>query len=301
MKKIPIPLRFRNTSGDGKNDKSMKIKKYFVHLRKFYFNFMFRNNLNLRKAVTIAVCLASSITMSAQDIIVMKNGNEIQAVVKEVGPEIVKYMKYDNPNGPIYIKIKSEVSMIKYENGSQDVFVEDAAPSIAVKQKRKTTVNYDVNPYNNIANSQQQPSDLKYTFGKRISPYGSDRSPFLAGFLSFLVPGAGQFYNGDVAGGFLFLGSNIVFNSIWMNSIKTDYYGNSEINGSQFAVGFIGALTINVWSIVDGVQGAKKVNIARGYRLGNNTYVKIQPTIIPQDNLLTNKEYAYGMNFRLNF
>ena len=46
---------------------------------------------------------------------------------------------------------------------------------------------------------------------------------------------------------------------------------------------------------------AKRVNVARGYRLGDNTYLKVQPTILQQNNLLTGKDYAYGMNFRLNF
>jgi len=230
----------------------------------------------------------------------MKNGNEIQAVVQEVGVEVVKYKKYDNPDGPIYIKIKSEIFMIKYENGSKDVFSEEATPATAVKQNR-TTVNQKISPYTSTTNSQQQLSTLRYTFGKQISPYGSEKSPFLAGFLSFLIPGVGQFYNGDVGGGFLFLGGNIVFNSIWMSSAKTDYYGNVEINGSQFAIGFIGALAINVWSIVDGVQGAKKVNIARGYRLGDNKYLKIQPTILQQNHLAKGEKNTFGMSLCLNF
>ena len=115
---------------------------------------MLKIKLNLSKVIAIAICLASSVTMSAQDIIVMKNGNEIQAVVQEVGVEVVKYKKYDSPNSPIYIKIKSEIFMIKYENGSKDVFSEEATPATAVKQKR-TTVNQEISPYNSTTNSQQ--------------------------------------------------------------------------------------------------------------------------------------------------
>jgi len=100
---------------------------------------MLKIRLNLRKVIVIAICLASSVTMSAQDIIVMKNGSEIRSAVQEVGVDVVKYKKYDNLNGPTYIKIKSEIFMIKYENGSKDVFSEDATLASAVKQKQITT------------------------------------------------------------------------------------------------------------------------------------------------------------------
>jgi len=86
-----------------------------------------------------------------------------------------------------------------------------------------------------------------------------------------------------------------------MNSIETDYYGNVYVNEQQLAIGLIGALTVNVWSIVNASQVAKRVNIARGYRLADNTYLQIQPTIIQRNNLLANKDNVYGMNFRINF
>ncbi len=58
----------------------------------------------------------------AQDVIVMKNGDELNAVVLEVGTESVKYKKYDNQQGPTYSIDKADVFMIRYENGSKDVF-----------------------------------------------------------------------------------------------------------------------------------------------------------------------------------
>lgn len=237
----------------------------------------------MRKVVVIAICLAgSSVTMFAQDIIIMKDGNEIQAIVIEVGIDEVRYKRFDNQEGPDYLLRKLDIFMIRYENGSKDVF--------------NTIVSLTPTP-----EVEQQLPVLKYTFGTQISPYGPEKSPFLAGFLSFLIPGAGQFYNGDVGAGFLHLGCNIIFNSIWMSSISTDYYGDVYIDEGKFLVGFTGALAINIISIVQATNGAKKVNTARGYRLGDNTYLKIQPAIIPQNNLLTGVDYAYGMNLSLSF
>ena len=52
----------------------------------------------------------------------MKN---IIVKIIEVGTSEVKYKKIDNLNGPIFSILKSEVSMIQYENGSKDVFKEE--------------------------------------------------------------------------------------------------------------------------------------------------------------------------------
>jgi len=61
------------------------------------------------------------------DIIVLKNGNEIKSLVQEVGDEYVLYKKWESQTGVIYL-MKSEVSMIKYQNGYEYVFKEAEKP-----------------------------------------------------------------------------------------------------------------------------------------------------------------------------
>ncbi len=61
-------------------------------------------------------------TSYCQDIITTTSGDDILAVVTEVLPNIVKYKKYDNLEGPLYTLKKSEIFMINYENGSKDIF-----------------------------------------------------------------------------------------------------------------------------------------------------------------------------------
>ena len=60
--------------------------------------------------------------ISAQDVITLKNGDEIQAIVQEIGDVDIKYKKFENLDGPNYSLKKSEVFMIRYINGSRDVF-----------------------------------------------------------------------------------------------------------------------------------------------------------------------------------
>jgi len=61
-------------------------------------------------------------TGTAQDIIFLRNGDEIKAKVLEVSSDIVKYKKTENINGPTYSTLKSEIFMIKYENGTKEMF-----------------------------------------------------------------------------------------------------------------------------------------------------------------------------------
>ena len=76
----------------------------------------------MKKTILFSILLLIGFTVSAQDIITLKNGDEIQALVQEIGDVDVKYKKFDNPNGPNYTLKKAEIFMIRYANGSRDVF-----------------------------------------------------------------------------------------------------------------------------------------------------------------------------------
>jgi hypothetical protein len=58
----------------------------------------------------------------SQDVITKTDGEEVKAKVLEVTQSEIKYKKFDNPNGPTYTILKKEVFMVKYGNGSKDVF-----------------------------------------------------------------------------------------------------------------------------------------------------------------------------------
>lgn len=60
----------------------------------------------------------------AQDVIVKKSGDEINAKVTEVATTEIKYKKTDNPD-VVYTIPKTDVFMIKYANGTKDVFADN--------------------------------------------------------------------------------------------------------------------------------------------------------------------------------
>jgi len=73
---------------------------------------------------SILILFAIIITMTgavAQDIITTKTGEDILAKIVEVGHTEIKYKKFDNPEGPQFTILKSDVLMIRYENGTKDI------------------------------------------------------------------------------------------------------------------------------------------------------------------------------------
>lgn len=74
----------------------------------------------MKKFVVLFILFSCS--LMAQDTIRFANGNILAAKVAEVGETEIKYNRFDNVNGPIYVAEKSEVKSIKYANGFVDVF-----------------------------------------------------------------------------------------------------------------------------------------------------------------------------------
>ena len=80
------------------------------------------------------------------DHIIFKNGDELAAKILEVGPNEIKYKKCDYLEGPTYSVERYSVFMIKYANGSKDVFNEErTVPTVEKKvddNSTKTDLNY---------------------------------------------------------------------------------------------------------------------------------------------------------------
>ena len=68
--------------------------------------------------------LLSTTLCFSQDVLTKKSGDDILAKVLEVTSTEVKYKKFDNQSGPIFTILKSELLMVRYENGTKDLFNE---------------------------------------------------------------------------------------------------------------------------------------------------------------------------------
>ncbi|MDR0289737.1 MAG: hypothetical protein LBI06_02250 [Treponema sp.] len=61
-------------------------------------------------------------SVSAQDMIVLTDGNMVEAKVEEITPTEIKYRRSNNLGGPLITINKSDVFSIKYENGTVETF-----------------------------------------------------------------------------------------------------------------------------------------------------------------------------------
>ena len=76
----------------------------------------------MKQTILIFTVLCYAITGMAQDVIIFRDGDEIRSIVQEVGLSEVKYKRYENPTGPVYTALKKDIFMIKYQNGTKDIF-----------------------------------------------------------------------------------------------------------------------------------------------------------------------------------
>lgn len=90
----------------------------------------------MKKITFLLFAILTSTFCFSQDVITKSDGEEVKAKVLEVTQAEIKYKKFDNPNGPTFTILKKEVFMIRYENGSKDVFN---------SEKESKTSNEDVN------------------------------------------------------------------------------------------------------------------------------------------------------------
>jgi hypothetical protein len=78
--------------------------------------------------------ICSSNIIKAQDTLSTRYGESILVKVIEVGTAEVKYKKLDNLNGPMFSMLKSDLLMIKYENGTNEDFSKEEKTKIKVKR-----------------------------------------------------------------------------------------------------------------------------------------------------------------------
>lgn len=76
------------------------------------------------KKILLFFVLCFSVSIFADDIIITKKSEKISAVILEINVDNVRFKKSDNPTGPIYTLLKSEIASILYANGSVEVFDE---------------------------------------------------------------------------------------------------------------------------------------------------------------------------------
>ena len=187
-----------------------------------------------RLIMLLSVLAFFAASAAAQDYVTKRNGEDIAAIVDEVGPDYVRFRLWDEPDGVIYTMLKNEILMIRYATGRNEVFDQKQSLAMFPMKYKEMAKAYDYRLY-------------QKSLYDRYSPAGS-------GVASFFIPGLGQMICGEWGRGFAWLGGHV---GCYMLT------GISAIAESDTLVlmGIAGLLAIDICAIVDGVRVAKVKNM----------------------------------------
>ena len=103
---------------------------------------------NFRKTLLVLFLTFVCGVAFGQDYIVTKDGGEITAKVTEVNIHDIKYKMFNNPNGPVYTMLKSDIDYITYQNGLVERFDKSSESNSASSSNSGGSYNSG-NSYNN--------------------------------------------------------------------------------------------------------------------------------------------------------
>jgi hypothetical protein len=209
----------------------------------------------MKKIIYSLIVIVASMSMAnAQDLVTKRNGEDIKAKVLEITGDEVKYRLYDEPDGVIYTVNKSDIVMIRYESGRNEIFDQNAISDSYYSEKEPVA---DIRP-------DMTYKELKKIYNhKDFTPSSSDRyRPGWTGVASALIPGLGETVNGEWKRGVgKFCGSVVLLTA---GSIYERKSHGDDAKGWHIAVAaacYVGVVGLDVWSIVDAVRIAKVKNM----------------------------------------
>jgi len=100
----------------------------------------------MKNVILILFLVGVFYNIKAQDIIFKKNGDEIKSKVMEVSSDVIKYKRFDNISGPLYSIKTKEVFMVKYENGTKDVFKATTQEETPKEKSVERKTDFPINP-----------------------------------------------------------------------------------------------------------------------------------------------------------
>lgn len=232
----------------------------------------------MKKAILIflAVFLISQLCLS-QDVITLRSGEIIRSKILEIGQTDIKYKKFDNQNGPLYVVVKSDVFNILYENGTKDVF--NAEPA------KKALSSDSILNVSNVTPKPGRNTKSRFLLGfSGVWPTGIWPATALSnmGTTSFLKGqgntlksyGFGVFIQGNISKHF----------SLFFDINAYDY---------NIFLGKKGQVIQTAWTVAEGAQHSSQLNVvlpeemhfdmqATGFRLGGKYIIgnnKIRPWV----------------------
>lgn len=205
--------------------------------------------------MVLSALMLFAVSAFAQDYVTKRTGEDIAAIVDEVGPDYIRYRLWEEPEGVTYTVRKNDILMIRYATGRNEVF--EQTPVVAVDHHYKYRDLAEMYDFRNYSRS----------IYDRYSPAGS-------GIASFFIPGLGQMICGEWGRGFAWLGGHCACYIAAAVSTAADAPVLTLMSAA-------GVLALDICAIVDGVRVAKVKNMymsdlrAAGYAFDVDLYPSV--------------------------
>lgn len=234
----------------------------------------------------LAFAVCGSFCLSAQDIITLHDGTDIQAKILEVTTTEVKYKKFSNLEGPTFSLPKSDIQIVHYQNGENEVFNSFTASGAVYPGMRYKEYKDFYNPREYV----RMPSDKN--------------NPFWIGFADFFIPGLGNAINGEWGRAAIFFGGNMglyLLGNTQRTPVSTSTGIAYQYNTLYYVI--LGArVGLNIWGIVDAVNVCKIKNMyyqdISGHRASLD--IKVEPFITYNPYTPTGMKPVSGLSCKIN-
>ncbi|MFZ1083058.1 MAG: hypothetical protein WAO19_14165 [Candidatus Kryptoniota bacterium] len=245
-------------------------------------------------ALLAFVISTAAATAFAQDVIVLKTGDEIKSKVIEITPTEIKYKKFDNLQGPTIIISKSDVFMIKYANGTKDVMTSSNSPANTQSENVASTNMTPASPGDiglyvmPLGFLQFGPIlGVEYTANPNLSVGAHVRIPSL-GLLTYAVfTSDGE--TADVISG-LGIGADVKYYS---QSVRNGFYFGGLLEyaygSATYSQGYTGEWINSNTFLVIACDGGYKFDLSKnfflnvGATLGAVTSLSVKPSVFPNE------------------
>jgi len=95
---------------------------------------------------TVVFLLIGICSVAAQDMIILKDGNMIEAKVTEISKTEIRYKRFEHLDGPTIVIPSSSVLSIKYQNGTYEIINADAKSGQKNAQTEKIVTQDEESP-----------------------------------------------------------------------------------------------------------------------------------------------------------
>lgn len=247
----------------------------------------------MKRVILLAFLLLAGISAYAQDIITKKDGTDIQAKILEVTNSEIKYKKFSNPEGPVFTMPISEILIVRYENGENEVFSESQSSA-------SLNTEYEVYP----GMKYKEYKDF-YNTREYIRMPGDPYTPFWIGFGEFFIPGLGNAITGEWGRAAGFFAANVGLGLLGRTQRSVEKNGNTyyyTYNGMYWVIAAV-RLGINIWSICDAVHVAKVKDMYNQDLRAQRASIdyRLEPYFAYTPNSANGLQPVAGLSLKLNF